>query len=162
MFDPVKIIDALNHHQVDYVVIGGIAAVLHGCPEQTYDLDILYANTEENRHRLLLALQAIGAEWDLPLNDEVLQRQPVFALNTRFGDLDIMTWVPAVEDYQSVVGRTQVFPVGTQTVRALDLPMLITTKEAAADPNPRKQSTLLYLKKIHQLQSGKPSSSNKA
>jgi len=49
MFDPVKIIDALNHHQVDYVVIGGIASVLHGCPEQTYDLDILCGKTISSR-----------------------------------------------------------------------------------------------------------------
>jgi hypothetical protein len=151
MFDPKKIVAALNQHQVNYVVIGGFAAVLHGCPEQTYDLDVLYADTAENRQRLLLALHEIGAEWDRPLSEAVLRLQPVFALNTQFGDLDIMTWVPGVEDFEKAIDRTQTFQIGDQTIRALDLTALIATKEAAADPNPRKQSTLLYLKKLRQL-----------
>ncbi|MBI5822383.1 MAG: hypothetical protein HZA88_25680 [Verrucomicrobia bacterium] len=52
MFDPRKIIKALNRHRVDYVVIGGFAATLHGCPEQTYDLDIFYADQPGNCRRL--------------------------------------------------------------------------------------------------------------
>jgi len=92
--DPALIIRALNRARVDYLVIGGVAATLHGCPEQTYDLDILYAATPENRSRLLTALREIEAEWDQPLTDDLLQRQSVFALNTKHGDLDIFTSKP--------------------------------------------------------------------
>jgi hypothetical protein len=154
MFDPAKIIAVLNRHQVEYVVIGGFAAVLHGCPEQTFDLDILYADTAENRQRLLLALDEVDARWEQSLNDEVLQRQPVFALNTKYGDFDIMTWIPGIEDYEMATRQTQAFPMGGETIRALNLAALICAKEAAADPNPRKQSALLYLRKLQQLQSG--------
>ncbi len=84
MFDPRKIIEALNRHKVEYITIGGFAATLYGCPEQTYDLDILYADTPANRQRLLAALHEIGAHWDEPLSESVLQRQPVFALNRHF------------------------------------------------------------------------------
>jgi hypothetical protein len=38
--DPAGIIAALNRHGVDYVLIGGLAAVLHGSPYQTQDADI--------------------------------------------------------------------------------------------------------------------------
>jgi hypothetical protein len=146
MFDPRKILTALNRHQVHYVLIGGFAATLHGCPEQTYDLDVLYADTPENRQRLLSALRDVNAQWDRPLDDAVLQRQPVFALNTCFGDLDIMTWIPGVGTFDQALSRSQPFQLGNEAVNVLNLTALIAAKEAAADPNPRKQSTLLYLK----------------
>lgn len=150
MVDPKRIIEELNRAKVDYIVIGGIAATLHGCPEQTYDLDVLYAANGDNRARLLEALRAIGAEWDRPLDDGVLQRQPVFALNTRHGDLDIFTGVPGIDSYESAAKSAVTLQLGDAPVRALDLPTLIASKEAAADPNPRKQAALNYLKALRQ------------
>ena len=51
---------SLQAHEVKYVVIGGIAAVLHGVPRATFDLDILIEATAENAQRLLEALVAAG------------------------------------------------------------------------------------------------------
>lgn len=50
----------LDDHEVKYVVIGGIAAVLHGVPRTTFDLDVLIEATVENAGRLLLALLEAG------------------------------------------------------------------------------------------------------
>lgn len=150
MFDPRKIIEALNRHKVEYITVGGFAATLYGCPEQTFDLDILYADTPANRQRLLAALAEIDAHWDEPLSDSVLQRQPVFALNTRFGDLDILGEVLGVGTYEQAQSHVQSMRVGNEPLAILDLPTLISTKEAAADPNPRKRSALDYLKAIQQ------------
>jgi hypothetical protein len=150
VFDPRKIIETLNRHHVEYITIGGIAATLYGCPEQTYDLDILYADTPANRQRLLAALAEIEAQWDVPLTDSVLQRQPVFALNTKFGDLDILNEVLGIGTYAQAKPHAQPVTIGEQQMPILDLPTLIATKEAAADPNPRKQSALEYLKALRQ------------
>lgn len=49
---------SFQKHQVRYVVIGGIAAVLHGVPRATFDLDILIEATPDNAQRLLDALLA--------------------------------------------------------------------------------------------------------
>ena len=73
MFDPRKIIAALNRHEVEYVAIGGFAATLHGCPEQTFDLDILYADTATNRARQISAGSA-------PLVDSDRDKPTVIAL----------------------------------------------------------------------------------
>jgi hypothetical protein len=150
VFDPRKIIEALNRHKVEYITIGGFAATLYGCPEQTYDLDILYADTTANRQRLLAALHEIDAHWDVPLSDAVLQRQPVFALNTRFGDLDILNEVMGVGTYEQAMPHRQLMSIGGEPVAILNLPTLISAKEAAADPNPRKRSALEYLKALQQ------------
>jgi hypothetical protein len=150
VFDPRKIIATLNCHHVEYITIGGIAATLYGCPEQTYDLDILYADTPANRQRLLAALVEMEAQWDVPLTDSVLQRQPVFALNTKFGDLDILNEVLGIGTYEQAKTHAQLVALGEQQMAILDLPTLIATKEAAADPNPRKRSALDYLNALHQ------------
>ena len=51
---------SFHSHEVRYLVIGGIAAVLHGVPRATFDLDILIEATELNAQRLLRALRAAG------------------------------------------------------------------------------------------------------
>lgn len=148
MVNPARILEELNRAGVEYVVIGGVAATLHGCPEQTYDLDILYLPTSENRQRLLKALKAIDAEWEEPLTEAVLQRQSVFALNTRHGDLDIFTGVPGLDGYEEAVTGANLLKMEGVETKVLNLAVLIATKDAAGDPNPRKQSALAFLKAL--------------
>ncbi|HEY6225608.1 MAG TPA: hypothetical protein VI282_00650 [Verrucomicrobiae bacterium] len=148
MVDPGAIVQQLNRAGVEYVIIGGVAATLHGCPEQTLDLDIIYAPTPANRSRLLTALEAIGAEWDRPLNDEILQHQTVFSLNTKHGDLDVFTRILGLDDYASAAAAADIVTLEDAPVKVLNLPVLIATKEAAADPNPRKRATLDFLKEL--------------
>ena len=54
------VFESLNDHEVRYLVIGGIAAVLHGVPRATFDLDVLIDATPENARRLLEALARAG------------------------------------------------------------------------------------------------------
>ncbi|MBL7223470.1 MAG: nucleotidyltransferase [Candidatus Brocadiae bacterium] len=51
---------SLNSHDVHYLVIGGVAASLHGVPRGTFDLDILIEATRDNAQRLLDALAGVG------------------------------------------------------------------------------------------------------
>src|SRR5215211_8039071 len=51
---------SLEKHQVEYVIIGGIASILHGVPRATFDLDLLIRATPENADRLLVALLEAG------------------------------------------------------------------------------------------------------
>src|SRR5262249_55415030 len=99
---------------------------------------------------LLTALSALSAQWDEPLTATVLQRQPMFALNTRHGDLDIFSQIPGLGRYEAALNHRRVMQLGQHSVPVLDLPTLIQTKEAAADPNPRKRATLNYRKAAQQ------------
>jgi len=51
---------SLQRHDVRYVVIGEIAAVLHGAPRATFDLDLFIEATSDNAQRLLDALAETG------------------------------------------------------------------------------------------------------
>jgi hypothetical protein len=66
-FDPMGVLAALERHRVSFVVIGGIARVIHGTGEVTTDLDIVPSTRPENLRRLTAALEELGA--DVPAFD---------------------------------------------------------------------------------------------
>ncbi len=47
-FDPVRIIEILYHHRVDFVLVGGYAAMLYGARRPTYDIDVTPSTAVEN------------------------------------------------------------------------------------------------------------------
>lgn len=80
VFDPERIVRTLDQHGVDYVLIGGVAARLHGSPILTEDLDVTPERSRDNLRRLAEALAELdaklaapGAEdgWDVPLEGDV-------------------------------------------------------------------------------------------
>ncbi len=76
---------SLQNHEVRYVVIGGIAAVLYGVPRATFDLDILIEATPENAQRLLDAFLEAGLGSAALTNVQHLLDIPLcFAMKRRF------------------------------------------------------------------------------
>src|SRR5438093_13469341 len=97
-FRPDQILRVLERHGVRYVVIGGIAATLHGSPHVTTDIDITPERGRRNLERLSAALSELvarirvaGEPGGFPFshNCESLQRMEVLNLQTNAGDLDI-------------------------------------------------------------------------
>ena len=70
---------SLHSHDVRYVVIGGIAAIIHGVPRATFDLDLLIEATNENVERLLSALQEAGTIFKDRVRIDVQTRTPGLA-----------------------------------------------------------------------------------
>lgn len=102
MFDPVRICEILNEECVDYVVVGGFAAVIRGSSLPTRDIDIVPSRTRENLDRLARALvrmnSAIRIDGDsVPtrIDGAFLANMP-FMLNlvTDLGEMDL-TFTPA-------------------------------------------------------------------
>ena len=87
--DVEAILGALDRHRVEYVLIGGLAARIHGSPFLTEDLDITPALDRENLARLATALQELGArlrgaeEVEFPLDDRSLASADVLTMTTR-------------------------------------------------------------------------------
>lgn len=97
-FDPTRMLATLEASGVDYVVIGGLAAVLHGSPVLTQDLDVCPSQDEKNLERLALALRTLGAKIRTDTSPEglpfacdsvFLRNVQLLNLVTRYGDLDI-------------------------------------------------------------------------
>ena len=98
IFDPLAICEALNAEHVDYVVLGGFAAVVHGSSLPTEDIDVLPDRAEENLVRLSTALRRVGAmirtEGEpvrAPLDAGFLKTMPhMLNLVTDFGDVALI------------------------------------------------------------------------
>ena len=60
-----EILGVLAEHDVEFIVIGGLCAVLHGVPINTRDVDIVHARDPANIDRLVLALEALSAHYRL-------------------------------------------------------------------------------------------------
>src|SRR5207237_7411700 len=60
-FDPSRALEILHRHGVQFVVIGGVAAALHGSSRLTFDLDVCYARDQPNLRALATALRAMNA-----------------------------------------------------------------------------------------------------
>lgn len=96
--DAFGLVAALTGHEVDFVVIGGVALQAHGHVRTTADLDVIVAWTPENLQRLAAALRELDAKvrgvdadlLGLDLGDpDTLYAGGNFLLHTRHGDLDV-------------------------------------------------------------------------
>lgn len=89
------VFESLRSNEVEYLVIGGIAAVIHGVPRATFDLDLLIAATPQNARRLLSALAAAGlGTAALTTPEEVVANEiTVFKDRVR---VDVLTSAPGI------------------------------------------------------------------
>lgn len=139
-FQPEEIFRRLNEHGVQYVVIGGVAATLHGSPLRTGDADICPARDPDNLRRLAAALVAIDARirtedvaegLAFACDERFLSRVDLLNLTTRFGDLDL-SFVPAgTEGYADLVRGVVHYDLDGLMVPVAKLDDVIRSKEAA-------------------------------
>jgi len=142
--DAFELVAALTRHEVDYVVIGGVALQAHGHVRTTLDLDIVAAWTRENLERLAGALRELeaklrGVDADLlglDLGDPTtLYEGGNFLMHTRHGDLDVFAvdQTPgAPSRYEDLRARATVVEIRGVTLRIAHPDDLIRMKSAAA------------------------------
>ena len=77
-----KILRVLVKHKVDFILVGGLCAVLHGAPIQTFDLDMVPSREPENLTRLQSSLRELGAYYreHPPGPHERLRRRPLLRM----------------------------------------------------------------------------------
>lgn len=142
----------LARHGVDFFVVGGVAAILHGSPVMTDDLDIVFDPQPDNIERLLAALQEMGARYNDPAGRHFVpdaEKLSTFRLNlltTTKGRLDVLREIGNGQTYGDLVGGTVAMDLEEFTVRVLDLPALIETKEIAGRDKDRYG--LLFLREL--------------
>jgi hypothetical protein len=134
---------SLSSHDVRYLVIGGIAAGLHGVPRATFDLDILLDATPENARRLLDALADAGLGTAALITAEELLAEEITVFQDRVR-IDVQTSTPGLT-FQPAWERRQ-----TMQYRGQDMPVacredLIASKLAAGRPVDLEDVRLLRL-----------------
>jgi hypothetical protein len=148
------LIDALDRHGVDYLIVGGVAASGYGAQRPTYDLDCLVQRKLDNLHRLAAAMKELGARLRVEgLDDDQAKALPVqvdgYALakseittwRTDAGNFDVLVNIPGRNGlkltYEDLADRA-VITTGTGfVIRAAALEDIIASKEWANRPKDR-------------------------
>ncbi|MEO5923759.1 MAG: hypothetical protein ABIR70_08045 [Bryobacteraceae bacterium] len=148
---------AMCDANVDFVVIGGLAANLLGSRRTTYDVDFCFARNRDNLHRLAMALAPLhprlrGLPPELPFiwDDRALSNGTVFTLQTDLGDIDLLAEVAGLGTFDDVKARSIAVTVFDRTFLTLDLPALIAAKKAAG--RPKDLEALLELESLLEAQ----------
>lgn len=138
MIEPEYFIREFNAKGVDYVLIGGLAAMIHGSGRVTKDIDFAYLATSENRQKICAILNAldprmpsIAGEHPLRLTPDVLKRHPRLQLLTAKGAIDLLADVDGFKSYGALKNVSEtVFLRDRLSVRMLTRAGIIKSKRA--------------------------------
>jgi hypothetical protein len=147
-FDSAPLLEVLAQHDVDFVVIGGVAGGAHGSSYGTYDLDVAYERSQENLERLAEALRSLdarlrGAPPEVPfiLDAATLEAGGNFTFDTRLGWLDVFAYLAGSPPYDRLRADALAIEIGSQRVLIASLDHLIAMKEAAGRPKDKLAAT---------------------
>jgi hypothetical protein len=136
-----EVISRLSQAKVEYVIVGGVSAVLQGAPIVTEDLDLCYRRTPENIARLATALAPLKPQLrdfppDLPFTFDAraIQLGSNFTLAVGTEKLDLLGVMSGLGGYEDVVAGADDMLVAEMEVKVLSLAQLIVAKEAAGRP----------------------------
>ena len=141
MTDFGRLLTALTRGRVEFILVGGVAATLHGSSRLTQDVDIVYARTDSNLERLVAALRPLrpyprGAAEGLPFEWSVatVRAGLNFTLATTAGAIDVLGEITGGGTYADLMPHTIAVTLFRRQVRCLNLEWLIRTKRAAGRP----------------------------
>lgn len=176
--DPAQLLRTLSGHDVEYVLIGGVAVQAYGHVRTTLDLDVIVAWAPENLRRLAGALGELGArlrgvDVDLPGIDVTDPRQLYeggnFLMRTTHGDLDVF----AVEQTPGAPGSYEQLSARAVSVEVLGVSLLVAhpedlirMKSAASRvrdrPDPKRRQDLDDIAVLERLRTDQPTGPGEA
>ena len=151
------ILEGLIEAGVDFILVGGLAAVVQGAPVTTMDVDIVHNQSPENNARLLSFLKSTNAFHRRP-DDKVIEPQEGdlsgmghALFTTQLGPLDVLAVIEGGRGYKDLLEHTVEIEFRSHTIRVLELKMLIQFKRTSTDTKdmqrlPVLEETLRQLK----------------
>jgi predicted nucleotidyltransferase len=145
-FEPERILRTLVDHRVEFVLIGGLAAVVHGADYVTTDADICPADDRRNLNRLSEALRALNAHIrvegipdGLPFDHDgaSLGKARIWNLTTDAGDLDVSFVPSGTKGHRDLVTNAVVIKMWGAAIQVADLADVVRSKRAAGRPKDR-------------------------
>ena len=154
-----ELVQILDRHGVRYVVVGGLAATVHGATRVTFDIDLVPEWTDDNLDRLASALREADAQLQVPAHDPIafavdahsLRQFEVSTWRTPLGDLDVIIGTPTatrgvLARYDALESRAIEREAFGVTILVADLDDIIESKQALG-----RESDLVALPELHRL-----------
>lgn len=143
------ILKGLNEAGIEFILVGGLAAVVQGAPLTTMDVDIVHRQTPDNMAKLIDFLKSVGA-YHRRLDDKVIEPviehisgsgHSLFA--TRFGPLDVLATIEEGKSYEDLVRHAVEIEFRGHIIHVLDLAMLVELKKSSNDPRDNQRLPVL-------------------
>jgi hypothetical protein len=149
-FDGQAILAVLAHHGVDYIVIGGFAAVAQGSPILTTDVDVVPETTRDNYARLSAALKELdakvraeGQSFTFDHDPDSLAAARIWNLTTKYGDLDVTIQPTGTQGYDDLKRDAIEITLRGVPVKLASLADIVRSKEAAGRDKDRRSLPVL-------------------
>jgi hypothetical protein len=119
---------------VDFIVVGGVSAVLHGAPVTTFDLDLVHSREPDNREKLMSALEKMNTRYrgvgDRVITPvlEYLASEAHHLFITDYGPLDLLGTIGKGLGYRELMAKSVDLTAGPFRLRVLALEELIKLK----------------------------------
>jgi predicted nucleotidyltransferase len=127
--------------RVEFILVGGLAATVHGSARATFDVDIVYARSADNTSRLVTALTSLdpyprGAPRGLPFSFDAstIAHGLNFTFETTMGDLDLLGEVTGGGRYEDLLSHAEEIRLFGWRCLCVTLETLIDLKRAAGRP----------------------------
>jgi hypothetical protein len=143
------LLERLLAADLEFVLVGGLAAVVQGAPLTTFDVDVVHRRTEENVDRLLAFLTSIGARYrnrpdpPLPPKRSALLGPGHSLFMTDLGPLDALGAIEGGADYDQLLPESLPVPIGGRTAHVLSLAKIVALKRASSDPKDKLRLPVL-------------------
>jgi hypothetical protein len=141
VIDLSRMLAVLHAQHVEFAMIGGMAARVHGSARVTPDVDLVYSRTDANIVRLVKSMASInpyprGAPAKLPFawTTDTVKAGLNFSLQTTLGDVDLLGAVVGGGRYEDLVGHCVTEKLFGAPTMVVSLPWLIRLKRAAGQP----------------------------
>ena len=151
-----SLLKALTERNVDFVLVGGMAQLVHGGAHVTYDVDLTFAADRDNLKALAAALEPFSPRPrdfpdDVPFiwDDQTINSSTMLTLTTTAGEVDLLRELAGVESYQALRGRAISVELHGMAVNVASLEDLIAMKEAVG--RPKDQLHLIELRALKEL-----------
>jgi hypothetical protein len=133
-----RLVQALADAGVEFVIVGGWCAILHGSSYTTLDLDICFSRRKANLQKLVYSLapfhprpRGFPAELPFVWEEATLRNGTLFTLSTNLGGVDLLGEVLGIGDFGQVKEVSVLLDAFDRQIWTLDLPALIRAKQAA-------------------------------
>jgi predicted nucleotidyltransferase len=141
------LVSTLAKHEVEFIIVGGMAAILRGTPVNTFDLDVVYERSAPNIERLLNADELEAIVRDDPrrrrLNRSHLESPGHKLMETNQGPLDLLGTIEETAGFPELVTDSDWIDLGLARARVLKLERLIQIKQRLGRPKDQAMLPLL-------------------
>jgi len=143
------ILEGLINAEVNFILVGGLAAVVQGAPVTTMDVDIVHSRSSENIIKLLAFLKSIGAfhrrldEKIIIPSERDISGKGHALFSTQLGPLDVIAVIEEGKTYEDLLEHTVEVKFRGHTIKVLDLNMMIELKRASRDLKDKQRLPIL-------------------